>query len=154
MKRIPGLVVLLMLTATPLHAATPCPDPGCSEPVSKAISNAAKAKEEVFTSMTATTIVEDKSQLEECLGGIQKIGIGADFNIPSLDDLFNAACDALQSIVNERINAVKGKFTYSDMSGMINAGATSGESNVKVNVKDISKNVVQKLKDPIQNAIK
>lgn len=154
MKRIPCLVLLFMFTTAPLYAATPCPDPGCSEPVSKAVSNAAKAKEEAFATMTATTIVEDKSQLEECLDGIQKIGIGVGFNIPSLEDLFNAACDALQSIVNERINAIKGKFTYSDMSGMINVGATSGESSVKVNVKDISKNVVQKLKDPIQNAIK
>lgn len=92
--------------------------------------------------------------LEDCLSGIQGMGLGIGINLPSLEDIFNAACTALQDIINQRINQIKGKFTYTALGGMINTSGTSGESGVKVKVTDISGKIVDKLKGPINNAIK
>lgn len=146
-------ILLIAVMVTPGYADN-CPDPACSEPVSKAVLEVAKNEEETFVNMTKQTIAEDKSMLEDCLSGIQGMGLGIGINLPSLEDIFNAACTALQDIINQRINQIKGKFTYTVLGGMINTSGTSGESGVKVKVTDISGKIVDKLKGPINNAIK
>lgn len=146
--------ILLILCMAQIAQATPCPDPNCNEPVSKAIQKIAKNEEENFVSMSTATVAEDKSQLEDCLSGIDEFGIGLTFNIPSLDNLFNEACETLQGVANERINAIKGKFTYADMSGIVSTGATSGENSAKVKVSDISKSTLQRLSKSLEGIIK
>ena len=153
----PVAILMIILTAGSTVAnAKICPDPNCKDPVSEEIRKIAEQLESEYSRMANETIYRDKTWLESCLDGINVFqGLGFSLSLPGLDDLMNKACQAATDEVNKRLESLKGKYSYSALGGIFEVeGSYSPGASSSMNVKDISGEVVSKIGNKINSALK
>lgn len=107
-----------------------CPDPGCNDPVSKAVQQAAKSELSEF-GKKAENIKADYSTLDDCLGDLMSVqGIGS-FNPINFDNLINELCAVAREQIQDKMQNMELEY-----------GLNLGNS---INVRDISGDIFAEL---------
>lgn len=95
-----------------------------------------------------------KDDIKECLAGILNPGWGLTLGVPSLDSLWNQACNIVRRGIRDHISDMNQSYTIDVLDGMFSVGGSTspsgGQSTQPINKKDTSGSVIRDVWDSIQ----